>query len=124
MELSVYPDSGGRSGGAVHKSVSGALQPRLSAGLYPAVGHRDPGGGRGTAVRLGQGLECPYAADAGHPHRTERCGRRRICATGHSLHRQCIDLPVQEGANVAVEEYGYDWKGNRIRKSREGEIKS
>ena len=27
---------------------------------------------------------------------------------------------MQEGANVAVEEYGYDWRGNRIRKSREG----
>jgi RHS repeat-associated protein len=26
---------------------------------------------------------------------------------------------IQEGANVAVEEYGYDWRGNRIRKSRE-----
>ena len=30
-----------------------------------------------------------------------------------------VRATIQEGANVAVEEYKYDWKGNRIRKSRE-----
>ena len=60
-----------------------------------------------------------YAYD-GNGNRTRKAAGTRTTTYAYDGFNRLVRATVQEGANVAVEEYGYDWKGNRIRKSREG----
>lgn len=62
------------------------------------------------------GITYQYDLNGNRTKKTE--GTRTTTYTYDEFNR-LSRATVQEGANVAVEEYGYDWKGNRIRKSRE-----
>jgi RHS repeat-associated protein len=52
-------------------------------------------------------------------NRTKKIDGARTTTYTYDEFNRLIRATIQEGANVAVEEYGYDWKGNRIRKSKE-----
>ena len=60
-----------------------------------------------------------YGYDA-NGNRTQKAAGDRTTTYVYDGFNRLVRATVQEGANVAVEEYVYDWKGNRIRKSREG----
>ena len=53
-------------------------------------------------------------------NRTKKVSENRTTTFAYDEFNHLTRATVQEGANVVVEEYGYDWRGNRIRKSREG----
>ena len=52
-------------------------------------------------------------------NRTKKTEGARTTTYTYDEFNRLSRATIQEGANVAVEEYGYDWQGNRIRKSKE-----
>jgi RHS repeat-associated protein len=62
------------------------------------------------------GITYQYNLNGNRTKKTE--GARTTTYTYDGFNR-LSRATIQEGANVAVEEYGYDWRGNRIRKSKE-----
>ena len=48
-------------------------------------------------------------------NRTKKVSGNRTTTFAYDEFNRLTRATVQEGANVAVEEYGYDWRGNRIR---------